>query len=139
MCNSPRQKERHVFGGCLSLQKFKFPCISTRLKNVIQAGQTEAEIKINEMRELVEWRDGELSVSAVIFEVDAYWIPVKRRIDQVAKLITYYEIKDATTQFELAMWKYNIDQADISNPTERAAYRLEVPGPIKDTILQFLL
>ena len=73
---------------------------------------------------------------AVIFEEDAYWITVKRRIDQVVKLITYYEIKEATTQFELAMWKFNIDQAE--NPTERAAYRLEVPGPIKDTILQFL-
>lgn len=101
----------------------------------MQAGQTEAEIKINEMRELVEWRDGELSVLAVIFEEDAYWITVKRRIDQVVKLITYYEIKDATTQFELAMWKYNIDQADISNPTERAAYRLEVPGQDRSRIL----
>ena len=138
MCNSPRQKERHVFGECISLERFKFPYISTRLKNVIQAGQTEAEIKINEIRESVEWRDGELSVSAVIFEEDAYWFIVKHRIDRVVKLITYYEIKEATTQFELAMWKFNIDRANISNPIERAACRIDVPGPVKDTILQYL-
>ena len=52
--------------------------------------------------------------------------------------MSYYELKDATTTFELALWKFNLDQADASNITNRAAHRLDVPGPVKDTILQYL-
>ena len=42
--------------------------------------------------------------------------------------------------FELALWKFNLDQADATNTNNgnRAAYRIDVPGPVKDTILQYL-
>ena len=33
--------------------------------------------------------------------------------------------------------KAMIDQADDTSPSERAACRIEVPGPVKDTILQY--
>ena len=54
------------------------------------------------------------------------------------RLVSYYELKDATTTFELASWRSKLDQADASNATNRAAYRIDVPGPVKDTMLQYL-
>jgi len=61
------------------------------------------------------------------------------RLDEIVSLIVYYEMKEATTLFELALWKARIDQTDMSNPADRTASRIEVPGPVKDTILQYLL
>ena len=46
-------------------------------------------------------------------------------------------MKEATTLFELALWKTRIDQAGDVNGN-RNAHRIEVPGPVKDTILQYL-
>mmetsp|Transcript_23056 Transcript_23056/g.37657 ORF Transcript_23056/g.37657 Transcript_23056/m.37657 type:complete len:114 (+) Transcript_23056:33-374(+) len=42
----------------------------------------------------------------------------------------------ATTLFELALWKYKIDQSGASVDCE--ACRVEVPGSVKDTIFQYL-
>ena len=94
----------------------------------------------------VEWRDGELSIPSVRREIenrlwggrDTLVELDKEKLDKIKGLITYYEIKEATTLFELALWKAKIDQADISNPTYRTACRIDVPGPVKDTILQYL-
>ena len=46
------------------------------------------------------------------------------------------KLKEATSLFELALWKCKIDQtgADV----DREACRVEVPGPVKDTIIQYL-
>ena len=52
--------------------------------------------------------------------------------------MSYYELKEATSTFELALWKSKLDQADATNTTNRAAYRIDVPGPVKDTMLQYL-
>ena len=131
------------FVGCSSLARLKFLGLSTRLDNIIQAGQRDIEAKMDDIS-AVEWRGGELSIPAVrrenhqwgrmetVVEVD------KEKLDKIVKLIRYYEMKEATTLFELALWKSKIDQADISNPADRAASRIEVPGPVKDTILQYL-
>jgi len=62
----------------------------------------------------------------------------KEKLNKIVALIWYYEIKEATTSFELALWKAKI-KTDISNPpVDRGAYRVGVPGPVKDTILQYL-
>ena len=53
-------------------------------------------------------------------------------------LVVYYELREAATLFELALWKAKIDQVGQTSDTSRKAYRVEVPGPIKDSILQFL-
>lgn len=112
--------------------------------SIIQAGQTDIEAKINDIP-AVEWRGGELVIPAVHREIENQWgreeetaVEVdKRKLTAVERLIRYYEIKEATTLFELALWKAKIDHADISN-ADRGAYRVEVPGPVKDAILQFL-
>jgi len=62
----------------------------------------------------------------------------RQRVDQIVEVITYYEMKEATTLFELALWKAKIDQAEEAADINREAYRIEVPGPVKDTTLQYL-
>jgi len=52
--------------------------------------------------------------------------------------VSYYELKEATSTFELALWKSKLDQSDAINTTNRAAYLIDVPGPVKDTLLQYL-
>lgn len=46
------------------------------------------------------------------------------------------DLKEATTLFELALWKFKIDSSDES--VDRADCRVEVPGPVKDTLFQYL-
>ena len=59
-------------------------------------------------------------------------------LGRITRLVSYYELKEATTTFELALWKSKLDQAGATNTTDRAAYRIDVPGPVKDTMLQYL-
>ena len=135
----------HSFDGCLELERFKFPSLWTRLDNIIRAGQRDIEAKLDDIP-AVEWRGGELVIPAVHRQKEDTWgnagntlVKVdKEKLGKVKKLITYYEMKEATTLFELALWKTRIDQADISNPADREACRIEVPGPVKDTLLQYV-
>ena len=55
---------------------------------------------------------------------------MKQRVDQIVKWIKYDEMKEATTLFELALWKAKIDLVD-ETPFERDACRVDVPGPVK--------
>ena len=66
------------------------------------------------------------------------WNETKGDLGRITRLVSYYELKEATTTFELALWKSKLDQADATNTTNRAAYRIDVPGPVKDTMLQYL-
>ena len=65
---------------------------------------------------------------------------LKETLVKITRLVSYYELKEATSTFELALGKSNLDQADgtSTNATNRAAYRMDVPGPVKDTMLQYL-
>ena len=137
--------DKSVFSeNCTSLERFKFPRLFSRLDNIIQAGQRDIEAKMDDIP-AVEWRDGELIIPTVRRQVKNYWGREEIAIDfdreKVAKivgLIMYYEVKEATTLFELALWKAKMNQVDISNPADREACRIEIPGPVKDTILQYL-
>ena len=155
-CNSLREVVIHneevqidaksSFRGCTSLERFSFPDLYTRLENIIQAGQRDIEAKIDDTQAVV-WRGGELSIPAVRREVEnRLWRRVdtvvevdEEKLNKVKRLIAYYEKKEATTIFELALWRSNMYQADITNPvSDREACRIEVPGPVKETVLQFL-
>ena len=64
---------------------------------------------------------------------------MKQSYDEVYKLISYYEMKEATSLFELALWKAKIDQVDdVVELASRDASRIEVPGPVKAKILQYV-
>ena len=128
----------NTFHRCHLLESFKFPSLSTRMEAIIHAGQREIENKMDETRGVVEKsKDGELFVSVVSLRGDS-WSAIKASLDRIVALIVYYELKEATTMFELALWKAKIDQADESDPVDRDACRIGVPGQVKDAILKYL-
>ena len=128
------------FEECSSLERFTFPKLSTRLNTIIQLGQREVEDKIDNIRgNLVARRGSELFVSAVSVEMFCCnWKTRREFFGRIDRLITYYELKEATTLLELAMWKAKIEQTGGINLTDRGAYRIEVPGPVKEAIMKFL-
>lgn len=153
-CTSLRSVELHegigdgdiwlnAFDGCLELERLSFPRLSTRLNNIIRASQTEIRNKIDVARSNwrvgVELRNGELFVPrSVLAQTREAWESIRQSLNRVNELTTYYEIREATSMFELALWKANIDRADSASINRRDSYRIEVPGPVKDTILQYL-
>ena len=158
-CNNLRVVELHgivqkigedAFANCQSLEKFTFPPFSTRLENIIQVGYwLEVEGKIDEIGGVVvERRGSEIFVSAADMRRGNNWDTIKHVIDRINEVITYYEKKEATTLFELALWKANLDRAsDMTREacrtrgkyrSTRGKHRIEVPGPVKDAILQYL-
>ena len=136
-----------------TLERLTHISISTRLSNVVSTYRLEVEAKVDTIIDRafpgsmapnpnpgvwrpISRRGNVLRTGAVIQGI--YWPMVKRTLDQIAGLITYYEIKEATTLFELALWKARITQAEFSSTADRWVYRIEVPGPVKDVILQYL-
>jgi len=147
ICNSLRKVELHegiqkierfAFGSCPLLEKFTFPNLSTRLDTITKTGHwSEVKGKIYEIQVLVETRGSEIFVSAANMRCGSNWNAIKREIDRMNKLATYYEKKEATSLFELALWKAKIDQTE-ANDINRDACRIEVPGTVKVAILQYL-
>jgi len=141
-----------AFLKCFGLGRFIFPNIATRLATITPAGRNRVERKIDEVS-LLERRGSEVSIYAeALIRSGIYgsthnmpfvraifkWDQVKELLDKIVRLIVCHEIKDATTLFELALWKYKMDQEDGNNPIDRNACRIDVPGPVKDSILQYL-
>ena len=90
----------------------------------------------------VERRGSEIFVSAAVLDVarGTNWNSTKQwQLGQISKSIVHYEMKEGLTLFELALWKAKIDQSDDTSPATRSACRIEVPGPVKATILQYLV
>jgi len=106
-----------AFANCNSLQSINIPSTVTK--------------------SLVQRRGSEIFVLAAAMRFGSNWDTIKPVIDQVNELITYYEMKEATSLFELALWKFKLNQAKDSG-INRDACRIAVPGPIKDVILQYL-
>ena len=114
---------------------------SARLDNLIQTDHwEEIENEVDEVRGVVERRGGELFVLSTqsLREGDNNWNAVRRNLDDIIRVISYYEIKEGTSIFELALWKFKLDQVDETNPTTRKKCRMDAPGPVKDIILTYL-
>ena len=125
-----------IFNNCVALERILFPTISYRLGNIIQTSHWEdLEDKVNEVRGVVQWESNQLFVSRATLH---NWNETKRDLGRITQLVSYYERKEATSTFELALWKSKLDQVDATNTTNRAAYRIDVPGPVRATILQYL-
>jgi len=121
------------------------------------ASRTEAENKIDEIRGLMERqgfdhgveRNGtDLYVSASLVKGwyndslhkhdDIRQGSTRALLVKIDQMISYYEMKEATTLLELGLWKAKIDKAGDDDGYHREACRIEVPGPVKETILQYL-
>ena len=149
-CNNFREVVLHgvpqkigagAFSNCTSLEKFTLPTISTRLDNLIQTGHWgEIENEVNEVRGVVERSGGKLFVLSTqsLRGGGRNWNRVRDDLDKIVRLISYYELKEGTSMFELALWKFKLDQVDKANPIPRKKCRMDVPGPVKDIIRQYL-
>ena len=145
-CNNLREVVFHgvprEIGGLhhrTSLERFTLPTISTRLNNLIQTGHWEdIENEVHEICGDVERSGGELFVSTQTMRGGRNWNRVRESLDKIIGLISYYELKESTSMFELALWKFKLDQVDEANPIPRKKCRMDVPGPVKDIILQYL-
>ena len=135
----PREIGYAIFSNCASLERVIFPTIATRLDTLIQTGHwDEIENEVNGVRGLVEMSGGDLFVSAQAMDGSRNWNRVRDDLDKIVRLISCYEIKEGTSMFELALWKFKLDQVDKSNPIPRKKCRMDAPGPVKDVILQYL-
>ena len=61
-----------------------------------------------------------------------------RTLGNIERLISYYKMKAVTTIIELVVWRAKLGQAD-GNVTNRNKYCIEVPGPVNDTILEYIM
>ena len=52
--------------------------------------------------------DDELFVTAAAMEHGNNWENIREILCRIDKLISYYEMKEAATIFELALWKSNL-------------------------------
>jgi len=62
---------------------------------------------------------------------------MKRRLAQIHGLITYWELKDATSVLELAIWKTNLD--DTAQTTELRQHRRQESGADMQIIMSHVL
>ena len=135
----PWEIGKEAFQYCTSLESFTFPTISTRLNTLTQTGHwEETENEVNEVSGVVERSGGDYFVSAQTMGGGRNWSTLRRDLYSIVRVISRYELKEATSIFELALWKFKLDQVDKANPIPRKKCRMDVPGPVKDIILQYL-
>ena len=152
--------ESTTFSDCRALERFTFPNISSRLEAIIQAGQVDVQnkIKLYINRGGIERKREGLYIPVEVTRRRTGWSLVQQNFRQIVKWIKYYELREATTLFELALWKAKMDQqvveedddnrdrkkakidqaGDTDRHDDRDSFRVDVPGPVKDAILQYL-
>ena len=173
LCNEGLPKIKHdTFDGCSALERITFPNISSRLEDIIQAGQVDIQDKIQQcIRGVIEWRrGGTICIPVEVTRRRNDWCSVQHHLRRIVTLIKYYELREVTTLFELALWKakMNLVEDDIYERDDKKAkidqvgegyylavatklieyeadrrvrdtFRVDVPGPVKDSIMQYLL
>lgn len=132
-----------AFFGCDSLQRFTFPYTTSRLEPIIHCSK-DIKNKVEEVRGAIQWKGGMLYVSASAMGIGSIfgdhtnnWNIIRNSILNIDRWVDYYEIREASTLLELALWKSNMDQAG-GTTTNREACRIDVPETVKETILQYL-
>ena len=106
-----------AFHGCPVFERITFPCISSRLDAIIQAGLVDLQSKIQQYINRgdieIEWEGGgTIYIPVEVTRRRDGWDLVQQHVRQIVKWIKYYEMKEATTLFELALWKAKIDQVE---------------------------
>ena len=114
-----------MFARCTALERIKFPGISSRLNSIPERYVANIDAKIDGLS-LVE-RSNEMIFVPVTAESEilsgehanargrgSYWKTVQQNIDEIISWIRFYEMKEGTVLFELALWKAKIDQIPSS-------------------------
>jgi hypothetical protein len=129
---------RNAFYNCVSLEVFRVPLLSRRLV-LLAVNWRELNNKVNELCGVVEWGNArELFVPATAMEHGNNWENIRDILSKIERTVSCYEMKEATTIYELALWKSKLD--DAGNITaNRRDHRVTVPGPVQNTILEYLL
>eukprot|EP00581_Thalassiosira_minuscula_P007818 CAMPEP_0183703586 /NCGR_PEP_ID=MMETSP0737-20130205/1284_1 /TAXON_ID=385413 /ORGANISM="Thalassiosira miniscula, Strain CCMP1093" /LENGTH=398 /DNA_ID=CAMNT_0025930371 /DNA_START=161 /DNA_END=1357 /DNA_ORIENTATION=- len=133
-----KQIEENAFDNCHSLGGLKFPSIQTHLDSInYDRDRVAIYNAINEI-DYVSIEDGEVLISSVPLDGRNGWVERKESLDQILGLIAFVRLKEATTVLELALWKLEMEQTNkFDNVANRASCCIEVPGPVRDCILQF--
>jgi len=117
-----------VYHGC-PLEKYK-----VRLDKIVHLGHMKKlEKMIDETGTTIEIKDGYITVPIT----DHLILPPRKTLDKIGNLMQYYEVKEATTLIELALWNAKLSEAGEEVISNRHACRVEVPGPAKDLILEY--
>jgi hypothetical protein len=93
---------------------------------------------VNEVCGVVQWEDGELFVPPSAMEEGRNWENIRTILYNVERTVFCYEMKEATTIYELALWKSKLDDVG-SNTANRKDHRVSVPEPAQNSILEYLL
>mmetsp|Transcript_3499 Transcript_3499/g.7682 ORF Transcript_3499/g.7682 Transcript_3499/m.7682 type:complete len:90 (+) Transcript_3499:1124-1393(+) len=81
--------------------------------------------------------DGTILITGAPVRGGNDWTRCKERLDRILGLIDYYQLKEAAPTFELALWKSEMEKMNKLDDANRASCLREVPGPTRDSILQF--
>jgi len=137
VCNGPLIF-KHAFNGCSSLEGFKYPSLSMRFEAIhSDAYRTTILNKIHETPDIL-LVEGELIISSTALGGDAHgWPACRKSLGQIVGMISYYELELKVSIFELALWKAKTEESNMVNDAKREMYRPEVPGPIREAVLQF--
>jgi len=138
-----------AFAECNSLEKFTFPCLSSRLREMSSIGRGEIEQQISNTDNF-QVNDGELAITEpprfqrvrgkVHPEVEDWFAARRKSLRKVCELIERNELKDVTAIVDLAFWKMGIMRAEGEgmNADDREALRIDVPGPARAVIVSLL-
>ena len=70
---------------------------------------TAIENELNNMRGIAR-NGGDILISIEAMGGGENWERCRESLDRICRLITYYELKEATTIIELALWKAEIEE-----------------------------
>ena len=126
------------FQDCSSLEIFQFAQISKRFvairDHISFESQTRIEDKLNAILGVV-MRGGVISIS---HEAIQNWGTSRGPLLDILTLISFHELKEATTIIELALWKVTIGETGAGNDAvKRKDCCVEFPGPAKEAVLKF--
>eukprot|EP00571_Detonula_confervacea_P005209 CAMPEP_0172330170 /NCGR_PEP_ID=MMETSP1058-20130122/61262_1 /TAXON_ID=83371 /ORGANISM="Detonula confervacea, Strain CCMP 353" /LENGTH=149 /DNA_ID=CAMNT_0013047373 /DNA_START=720 /DNA_END=1169 /DNA_ORIENTATION=+ len=102
-----------AFHDCPSLTSFLFPCIFAHLDSISYDAQTRINNLINKIPGQSR-RGGDLLISFEGMAGGENWETIREKLCQICDLITY-ELKEATTIIELALWKAKIEEESFQS------------------------
>ena len=99
----------NVFSECPSLDCLNFPAVINRAKSLLDTDRTGLKDMLEDI-EGFEWRGDKAVASLGSISVDN-WATTRGIMDTALPWIKYFEMREATTIFELALWKAKIEES----------------------------